>query len=65
MKYQISNNVKIQNPSEQLTASEGNVNSGIFDFPNHINAGENIDIDFTKYINGNQIADPFKYFQIR
>jgi hypothetical protein len=64
MRYQISYHVAIVNPSEQLTASEGNVNSGIFDFPNQINSGESIYINFTKYINGNQIADPSEDFCI-
>ena len=64
MKYQITYHVEIPNPSEQLRFSQGTVTSKIFDFPNLINAGESININFTKYINGNQLADPFEYFQI-
>jgi len=45
MKYQIWYSVRIPNPSEQLSGSEGSKTSKIFEFPNTINAGDTIYIN--------------------
>jgi len=47
MKYRIWYSVRIPNPSEQLSSSEGSKTSEIFEFPNPINAGDTVYIDTT------------------